>query len=245
MPAHASHLLQPLDVGCFAVVKRAYGRFISDLARQGYNHIDKLDFLDDYQRARLEAFQKPSNIQNSFAATGLVPVDAERVLSKLNISLRTPTPPGSRPSTSSSQFTPKTPRTIAQLYKQSSMLKDLIDRRSQTPTPLLSQLVKGCAVVMHSAALLSQENANLRAFNEKKRQKRQRSTRQMPCEEGLTVEEGQQLAEQLNQPVEGDGVGSHGQGELPNQAIQPRPRAPPRCSGCWQIGHQINRCDNR
>jgi hypothetical protein len=249
MPAHASHLLQPLDVGCFAVVKRAYGRFVSDLARQGYNHIDKFDFLDDYQRARLEAFQKPSTIQNSFAATGLVPIDAERVLSRLNISLRTPTPPDSRPSTSSSQFTPKTPRTVAQLYKQSSMLKGLLNRRSQsrsqTPTPLLNQLVKGCAMVMYSAALLSQENANLRAANEKKRQKRQRSTRHIPCEEGLSVEEAIQLVEQLNQPVEGDGVGSHEQGELPNQAIQPRPRAPPRCSGCGQIGHKINRCNNR
>lgn len=56
MPAHSSHLLQPLDVGCFAVVKRAYGRFVSDLARVRYNYIDKFDFLDDYQRARLEAF---------------------------------------------------------------------------------------------------------------------------------------------------------------------------------------------
>jgi hypothetical protein len=25
MPAHSSHLLQPLDVGCFAVLKRSYG----------------------------------------------------------------------------------------------------------------------------------------------------------------------------------------------------------------------------
>jgi hypothetical protein len=38
MPAHSSHLLQLLDIGCFAVVKRAYGRFVSDLARRGYNH---------------------------------------------------------------------------------------------------------------------------------------------------------------------------------------------------------------
>jgi hypothetical protein len=51
MPAHSSHILQPLDIGCFAVLKRAYSRFISDLARVGYNHIDKLDFLEDYQRA--------------------------------------------------------------------------------------------------------------------------------------------------------------------------------------------------
>ena len=102
MPSHSSHLLQPLDVRCFAVLKRAYGRFVSDLARTGYNHIDKFDFLDDYQRARLEAFQQPAIIQNSFAASDLVPVDTERVLSKLNISLRTPTPPSSRLSSRSS-----------------------------------------------------------------------------------------------------------------------------------------------
>ena len=97
MPAHSSHLLQPRDVGCFAVLKRVYGRFVSDLARVGYNHIDKLDFLADYPRARAEAFQ-PYIIQSSFAATGLVPINPDRVLSKLNISLRTPSPPGSRPS---------------------------------------------------------------------------------------------------------------------------------------------------
>jgi hypothetical protein len=111
MPTHSSHLLQPLDIGYFAVLKRAYGRFVSDLTRVGYNYIDKFDFLDDYQRARLEAFQSKT-IQNSFIATGLNPVDAERVLSKLNISLRTPTPLSSRPSSRSSQFTPKTPRTV-------------------------------------------------------------------------------------------------------------------------------------
>lgn len=97
MPTHSSHLLQPLDVGYFTVPKRAYGRFVSDLARVGYNHIDKFDFLHNYQRARLEAF-RPNTIQNSFVATSLNPIDAERVLSKLNISLRTPTPPSSRPS---------------------------------------------------------------------------------------------------------------------------------------------------
>jgi hypothetical protein len=56
MPAHSSYLLQLLNIRCFVVLKRAYGRFISDLARRGYNYIDKFDFLDDYQRARVEAF---------------------------------------------------------------------------------------------------------------------------------------------------------------------------------------------
>ncbi|KAJ5655071.1 hypothetical protein N7490_002074 [Penicillium lividum] len=233
MPAHSSHLLQPLDVGCFAVLKRAYGRFVSDLARVGYNHIDKFDFLDDYQRARLEAF-RPNIVQNSFGATGLVPIDPERVLSKLNISLRTPTPPGSRPSSRSSQFTPKTPRTVIQLQKQASMLKDLLKQRSNSPPSpsktLLDQIIKGHCLSLHSTALLAQENASLRAANEKKRQKRNRSNRQIPCDSGLTVEEGLQLATQLDLLDEAALVDLHTQGEPPIQPGQPAKRAPPRCS---------------
>ena len=83
------------------MLKRAYGRFISDLARTGYNHIDKLNFLTNYLRARLEAFQ-PNIIQSSFVATSIVLVNANRVLSKLNISLRTPSPLLSRLSSRSS-----------------------------------------------------------------------------------------------------------------------------------------------
>ncbi|KAJ5735363.1 uncharacterized protein N7483_000488 [Penicillium malachiteum] len=243
MPPHSSHLLQPLDVGCFSVLKITYGRFISDLARTGYNHIDKLDFLADFQRARLEAF-KPATIQNSFIATGLVPIDAEKVLSKLNISLRTPTPPGTRPGSRSSQFSPKTPRTVVQLQKQASMLKDLLRQRSNSPPSpsklMLDQIIKGHCISLHNTALLAQENANLRAANEKKRQKRSRSTRQVPCEQGLTVEEGLQLLTQLELPVEAPAVEPHTQVELPIQPNQPAPRAQPRCSGCREVGHRIN-----
>jgi hypothetical protein len=35
MPAHSSHLLQPLDIGCFSPLKRAYGSLIEKLARLG------------------------------------------------------------------------------------------------------------------------------------------------------------------------------------------------------------------
>jgi hypothetical protein len=249
MPSHASHLLQPLDVGCFAVVKRAYSRFVSDLARRGYNHIDKCDFLENYQHARLEAFQKPAIIQNSFAASGLVPVDAERVLSKLNISLRTPSPPSSRPSSRSSQFTPKTPRTVIQLQKQATMLKDLLKQRSNSPpspsNTILDRIIKGHCEALHNTAILAQENTNLRIANEKIIKKRNRSARQIPCEEGLTIEEGLQLVTQLDLPAEAATVDSHAQGELPNQARRPATRAPPRCSGCREIGHRINTCKNR
>jgi hypothetical protein len=248
MPAHSSHLLQPLDVGCFAVLKRSYSRLVSDLARISYNHIDKIDFLDNYHQARTEAFQ-PSIIRNSFAATGLIPIDPERVLAKLNISLRTPSPPSSRPSSKSSEFTPETPKTVVQLQKQASLLKEMLKQRSKSPpSPLktiVDQIIKGHSIALHNTALLVQENANLRAANEKKRQKRIRSNRQIAHEGGLTVEEGLQLVQQQNQPVEGDRLVSHRQGDLPNQPDQPAKRAPPTCSGCGQIGHKINVCKNR
>jgi hypothetical protein len=92
MLPHSSHLLQPLDVGCFSVLKRSYGRQIEGLMRNGVNHIDKQDFLEAYYTAHTETMNQ-ANIHSSFAATGVVPYDPERVLTKLNTQLRTPTPP--------------------------------------------------------------------------------------------------------------------------------------------------------
>lgn len=42
-PAHASHILQPLDIGCFSVSKKAYGGLIGEEMRNGVNSIDKDD----------------------------------------------------------------------------------------------------------------------------------------------------------------------------------------------------------
>lgn len=44
------------------------------------NYIDKLDFLEAYPKARVEAF-KVVTIKNSFIVASLVPYDLDRVLS--------------------------------------------------------------------------------------------------------------------------------------------------------------------
>ncbi|EED16242.1 transposon, putative [Talaromyces stipitatus ATCC 10500] len=72
MPPHSSHLLQPLDVGCFAVLKRHYGQLVEQRMRLGFNHIDKLDFLTAFPKARTMAY-KAQTVRNSFIATGFVP----------------------------------------------------------------------------------------------------------------------------------------------------------------------------
>jgi hypothetical protein len=74
MPAHLSHLLQPLDIGCFAVLKLAYSKVIETQSKLHRVSVDKSDFLDAYRIARDEAF-KPENIVNSFASAGIVPFD--------------------------------------------------------------------------------------------------------------------------------------------------------------------------
>jgi hypothetical protein len=65
MPAYSSNLLQPLDVGCFVVLKRSYGRMIKMKMRNGINYIDKLDFLEAYRTARLEAFRSEQLVEGS------------------------------------------------------------------------------------------------------------------------------------------------------------------------------------
>ena len=138
---------------------------------------------------------------------------------------------------------------MIQLQRQATSLKNLLKQRSNsTPSPIktaVDQIIKGAYLSMHNAAILAQENADLRRTNEKKRQKRTRSHRQIALEEGLSIGEGLQLAQQPEQPVEEKQVVSHEAGESATQADLPRQRAPPRCSGCWEAGHRINRCNKR
>ena len=80
---------------------------------------------------------------------------------------------------------------------------------------MVNQIIKGSYLLLHNAALLAQDNANLRAANEKIVKKRNQSHRQIRCQERLTVKEGLQLAMQLNLLAEAPMVESHTQGELP------------------------------
>ena len=112
IPSHSSHLLQPLDVGCFSVLKRSYGRLVEELMSCGVNHIDKQEFLPLYQQARLEALHE-NNIRSGFAATGLVLFNPDRVLLILQAQYRTPSPQPQPPI--QVQWVAETPHNIVEL----------------------------------------------------------------------------------------------------------------------------------
>ncbi|RFN43212.1 tigger transposable element-derived protein 6, partial [Fusarium flagelliforme] len=61
MPAHASHLLQPLDVGCFGPLKKAYGREIEHLIRCFISHITKTEFLPAFHAAHQAAITETTD----------------------------------------------------------------------------------------------------------------------------------------------------------------------------------------
>lgn len=111
MPAHSSHLLQPLDIGCFSPLKRAYSKLIKQKGCLGYNYINKLDFLKAYPTAYKEVFTI-ENTKSGFRATGIVPFNPYAVLDKLSLSIVVETPPPSRGSASIPSSQLCTPYTV-------------------------------------------------------------------------------------------------------------------------------------
>lgn len=110
LPAHSTHLLQPLDVGLFSPLEHYYGRGVDDAVRLGRVSITKEEFFTIFHQARKQALTS-SNIQSAFRTTGLVPFDPQRVLVKLPNNTE-----GSESPASSTRTRPyETPKSSAQL----------------------------------------------------------------------------------------------------------------------------------
>jgi len=238
MPSHSSHLLQPLDVGCFVVLKRLYGQQIQGLIRNGVNHIDKPDFLEAYCSARLETMNQ-SNIQSSFAATGILPYDPERVLSKLNSQFWTPTPlPASL--IAQGPWAPETLHNTIELALQSKAINEYIKRRTTSPASpteaALDQLVKGCELSMNLTVLLTEEVRQLRAINAKQVKKRAKRRTFIATGGTLTIQEGLALSEPTVEPA----IEATGGVATDEPAI--RQRAPRTCSMCKSLSHTAPKC---
>ena len=243
MPAHSSHILQPLDVGCFSPLKTAYGRQVEGLMRLGVNHISKEEFLTAYLRAHKASFTT-NNIQAGFAATGLVPYDPERVLSNLSPVIRTPSPVPS----AESHWESKTPRNLTEVARQATHIRLIRrQRRSATSSPsdqAFTQLLKGFETAVHERAILLAENAVLRTENQRQKRKRAQRRRTVATGGTLSVQNGQdrlvdkEVQEQLEDEIR--------VAEITHSASQQngrRKKAPSRCSKCGSFQHTARVCN--
>jgi hypothetical protein len=90
MLSYLLHLLQPLNVACFALLKRSYSDGIAALARSYIYYISKETFLLAFKAAYNLTFTK-ENACAGFRGARLVLFNLDVVLSKLDVRLRTPT----------------------------------------------------------------------------------------------------------------------------------------------------------
>jgi hypothetical protein len=229
MPSHSSDKLQPLDVACFAPLKEAYGAAVMRSIQNGIHHIDKENFLDLYKGSRKALSSK--NIRSGFEASGLVPLNPQRVLDKLTI--KNITPPNTAHGPPEGEWIAKTPYTSTEVQKQMELIKQLVNRNSQSPpTEAIRQLAKAAETTMHEVILLRHQVIELRAANKRQKQKRAAPRSYIATGGVLTGSEGQQLAQEALQAMD---------------LVEPihKKRAPPRCSNCHQIGHIRTSCPSR
>jgi hypothetical protein len=230
MPPHSSHLLQPLDVACFSPLKRLYGDRISALARNRIHHINKETFLPAFKAAFSQAFTA-ENVCAGFQGAGLVPHNLEAVLSKLDVRLRTPTPP----QRDDVVWEAKTPRNAREIEAQSTLLRNRMQKHRGSPASSIDeqvrQLTKGAQQIAHNMVLLQEEVGRLRDAVEVSTKRKTRKRRYIQAEETLTVGEIADLVAEK----EGGGRGS---GETPAKRV----RAERHCGRCGEIGHNSRTC---
>jgi hypothetical protein len=237
MPPHSSHLLQPLDVGCFSPLKRAYSREIEDLIRHHINHITKLEFLPAFKAAFQRSFTS-ANICSAFRGAGLVPLQPDVVLSKLDVQLRTPTPPATLPE---APWEACTPSNIRELEAQSTLTRDRVrQHRSSSSASMInaiSQLKKGAEVMMLSAELMRNRITSLERANEAATKRRQRKKKRIQKRGTLTKGDREYILAQkeADQQIEREQRQGGGQSGLSRRALA-------RCKRCRVTGHNSRTC---
>ena len=82
LPPHTTHILQPLNVGCFQPLKWYHGRCLDWAARSGSKDISKADFLATLAKIRRLTFTT-TTLRSGWRRTGLAPFKLEVVLAQL------------------------------------------------------------------------------------------------------------------------------------------------------------------
>lgn len=239
MPAHSSHILQPLDICCFAPLKAAYRSEIDANIRLGIHYITKDEFIVAFKQSRPAAIST-NNIKKGFSAAGLVPLDPNRVLEQLNTLLRTPSPLPEQPRV----LSPKTPHNAVEFEQRSQLLTERrVNHSNSSPTvveQLECQFIKGILNLAHEYTL---DKARVEAAETAIARLTQRKTKRRKYLHGngaLSVQEAQDQLDQgaLELQIANEmagGVGGPG-------GSSTRKRAPYRCRLCQSVGHNSRKC---
>ena len=178
---HSTHLLQPLDVGIFGPLSKAYKRLVSSQSRYGVVPVSKLDFLRFIQVARKQAITT-INIMSAWRGAGLIPFSPGHVLGKLPRSTTHPT---------RSETLTDAPKTVQRIQEASDALISRMTPSSRAHVELLKTTALNAVA---DRVILKHTNQELIA---KQAQRRQKASRKGGVKARvLTVGEGQAIAEE-------------------------------------------------
>jgi DDE superfamily endonuclease/Tc5 transposase DNA-binding domain len=79
LPTHASHKLQPLDVGPFSPLSAAYGRSVQNYTPTGFATLDRVVFTKLYTQARQMTLTE-RNIRAGWKRAGIWPLNKQKLL---------------------------------------------------------------------------------------------------------------------------------------------------------------------
>ncbi|KAJ8106606.1 hypothetical protein OPT61_g9425 [Boeremia exigua] len=207
------------------------------LMRNWITYLTKSEFLPCFKAAYNAVFT-PSNIQGGFRGAGLVPFDPERVISGLDVKLRTPSPPLAA---NNVPWQSQTPSNTLEFRSQSTLVKSRIQRHvDSSPTSIVKafeKVSKGAAIIAHKLVLAQQEIRELRAANEAATRRKSHKRKRVQEEGTLIVEDGQRLAALKEFRARSDG--KRAKKQMRAQEGEPSQR---RCRRCNQTGHNARTC---
>jgi hypothetical protein len=164
-PPHATHTLQPLDVSVFKPLSTAYSNELTSFINnsQGLLSISMRDFYRLFQRAWIDTM-RPQLILSAFEATGLSPLNPQRILDRFDRS------------TPSNRYTPDSDSSGLSASNWRKINRRLRSLEDQFDTTVVQQLSYTIYHISIQKQLLEEENKGLREalITKKRRSKRGR-----------------------------------------------------------------------
>jgi hypothetical protein len=160
LPAHASDLLQPLELAPCSVLKTRYRNEIRALsALDDAAPVKKERFVISYNKAREEALSERV-IRAGWRAAGPCPFNPSLVLLSSQVAGRLSTPPHPQASAAACELILTTPRSSQSLYKAQQQLL-LSETLSRSTRSVLGKAGKAIAAANTRATQLEAENQRL------------------------------------------------------------------------------------
>ena len=182
---HSTHLLQPVDVSIFGILKQNYKKLLAMKTRFSIYNVNKEDFILLIQKAGQYDISS-RNIQSAWQATGLLPYNSAIVFQKLSVyeddlsaSNKDNTGAGLNTSIQAGFYSgviPPTPENVEQVTKIEELISlfrhHILDMPKHT---LLHKTLKSARLAMADRVVLNCNNTDLLAANTQKKRRAQRT----------------------------------------------------------------------